>query len=110
MACVVAFAGCGGADRPEDVLKEFLEAAEAGDNERACKLLSDGERKFYEQVGSTCEKELSASPNPDVVDEIEAGRFKTERDRGRLIVRPDSGLGGYELVKEDGEWRVASSR
>ena len=106
-----ALAGCGGSedDAPVEALEQFLTAVEEGDEAKACGLLSTPYVEFIETAeGAPCEESLDVSPNAEVVKEIKAGRYELTRDRGRVIVRPKNGLGGYELEREEGKWRVVS--
>lgn len=101
--------GCGSGD-PEQVIKDFLTAWDAGDEQRACDLVSKQDEEFLAAIDETCESMLDSSnpPTPEVVDEIKRGKYEVERDRGRVFIRPQSGLSGFELVKEEGEWRVVN--
>lgn len=111
-AGILALAGCGGDaddDAPVATLEQYLTAVEQGDKAEACGLLSEGYLEFVERAESSpCEESLDVTPNPEVVEDIRAGRFEVTRDRHRAIVRPANGLGGYELTKEGDKWRVVN--
>lgn len=105
-------AGCGGNDAsesgsssPEDTVKSFFAAADAGDGDRACELMTDDSVKALELGGGSCGDSLSGDSG-DLPDDFEVGDASEDGDRATVEVSGDGDTIEVPLQKEDDEWKV----
>ncbi len=120
LVAVVAFAGCGGGDDPEEVratVRQFVEATNERDEDAFCGRLVT--REFLEQVtGATgddardaCKSQVRDLKRADV-DLIRIEEVSIDGDKATATTliqtqgqtRPQV----FRLEKEDGDWRMAS--
>lgn len=121
---VAAAAGCGssGGERDEDrirgVLNAFVEAGREEDSRRACDLLAAEQIEAVEEIGDgqSCAEVLggvlaaAGSRTTDV--EIEEVRVDGERATVDATLHAEGSpprIDTILLVKEDGEWKLASA-
>ncbi|MDP8943124.1 MAG: hypothetical protein M3N16_03260 [Actinomycetota bacterium] len=109
-ACLV-LGGCGASEeeRAETAVREYNAAFAKGDGKKACARLSRG---FKAQVPN-CDRFVSELSRADPSGE--PSRRLAEADyevtvRGDHATAENAELGSFELVKEDGEWRISSAR
>jgi hypothetical protein len=116
----VLLTGCGGSD-PDDAVRDYFDAVVARDGSRACAQLADGLRREIEQApavrnsGRSCGDvmELAAALNPGLkkgdVEELEIdveqeGDTAVARLRNPLVRSNES----IDLIKQDGDWKIAT--
>lgn len=119
-ALVLLAAGCGGSD-PDEVVRDYLEAVVERDGARACDQLAEGLREEIErapaarEAGRSCADvmELAAGLNPGLTTEdIDDVDVDVEQDGDEATARLENPLVGSEqtldLVREDGDWKIAT--
>ena len=127
LGVLLALAGCGGDDDRRDrqeagqVLTDSINAAHAGDEEKACALYTRAyvretlkENRGLRLTGSTCEelvralepvlKQLTPDPNPRVTGVEVAG----DRATGRMQIDTHFGPAAtkFTMTREDGDWKI----
>lgn len=117
---VMLLAACGGSD-PSDPVRDYLVAVVDQDGEQACEQFTDDLRSEIEnsaaarRSGRSCAEVmgLAAALNPELTtSDVEEVEIDVEEDGDEatatlinpLVDREET----IELVKEDGEWRIAS--
>lgn len=115
LACAAALAGCGGEKPPDEVIKEFYEASDKGDEAACGDLVTDAylRRRSGGETGDAariaCEAQLEALASTDI--RVRAIPFVRERgDRVDAVVELEAdGKGTRQkliLRRVDGELRV----
>ena len=117
---VIVLAACGDSD-PSEPVRDYLQAVVDQDGEQACEQLSEDLRSEIENSaaaqssGRGCAEvmELAAALNPSLTtSDVEEVEIDVEEDGDEatatlvnpLVEREET----IELVKEDGEWRIAT--
>ena len=115
----VALLACGGdgesQDSPEDVTEQFLTAIAEKDAEGACQLVSSDALDAIEAQGQgDCEEvvtQLSGEVTEDDRKQVDEATYEvTEEDENSATVtatRPDGDEETFQLVNEDGEWKIS---
>jgi hypothetical protein len=120
-ACCVALAGCGGGggsdeDQVREVVQSFVDAGNEKDPAAACELLARQQLRAVRKLGGSCPEvvagllEASNGGTSVTVDEV---RIEGNRATADVTVKAGGGSGpgrssSLLLVREDGEWRLAS--
>jgi hypothetical protein len=120
LSLALVLAGCGGGD-PSEPVRDYLLAIVDQNGEEACDQLSDELRSEIEDSpaaqagGRSCADVmvLAAGINPGLTeDQVEDVEIDVEEDGDEAtatLVNPLTGQDEtIELVKEDGEWRIAT--
>jgi hypothetical protein len=118
LGSALLLAACGGDDEPstgpDEVTKQFLVALSEQDGDAACALISEGGiEDVEEQAGESCEDAVSGEIG-EVSDEdrrqVEDATYEIDEESDDsasvTATRPDGDSETFELVTEDGEWRV----
>jgi len=118
--CCLALAGCGGGggseeDQVSEVVQSSVDAGNNRDPAAACELLARQQRRAVRKLGPSCPEvvagllEARKGTTSVTVDEV---RIKGDRATADVTVKQgDRGPGRSSsllLVREDGEWRLAS--
>ena len=122
LAAAVAIAGCGGPDEAdvEDVIRGWAKAANERDAEAFCNdyVTEDFAEGVSGATGDNareqCEKLFEVTQPGLKVEILDISRIEIDGDEATAIVRRQATGSGvvnqrFELRKEDGEFRVASS-
>ena len=110
-AVCAVLGGCGASDeeRAEEAVRQYNAAFAAGDGKKACSVLSAGfkaqlpECEVFVRELSTADRSRQASQRLAEADY----EVRVDGDRA-TAVNPE--LGSFELVKEDGDWKVSSAQ
>ena len=112
VAILLALAGgCGASEeeRVEEAVREYNAGFAEGDGKKACSRLSRG---FKAQIPN-CDRfvaELSkADPSGASSKRLAEAEYEVQIDGNRATAE-NAELGSFELVEEDGEWRISSAR
>ena len=120
LACLasLALAACGGGDEPstspEDATKTFLTALAEQDSAAACAVISSQGLDEFTQEDQNCEDAvggaLNAAGGTDP-QQVEDATFtvddQTEDTATVTATRSDGQEQSFDLVAEDGEWKIA---
>ena len=117
---VLLVVGCGGSD-PDEVVRDYFDAVVERDGDRACDQLAGDLREDIERApaaratGRTCADvmELAAGLNPGLTNEdVEDLDVEVEEDGDEAVATLQNPLVRNEetidLVKEDGDWKIAT--
>ena len=110
-AASLVFAGCGASDaeRAEEAVREYNAAFAEGNGKRACARLSRG---FKAQIPN-CDRFVAELSNADPSGESSRRLADADyevRVAGDRATAENAELGTFELVKEDGDWKISSAR
>lgn len=105
-------AGCGGDDAsesgsgsPEDAVKSFFAAADDGDGERACELMTDDSVSALELGGGSC-ADVMSEDSGDLPDDFEVGDTTEDGDTATVTVSGDGDEIEVPVQKDGDEWKV----
>lgn len=105
-------AGCGGDDAsesgsgsPEDAVSSFFAAADEGDGERACELMTEDSVSALELGGGSC-AEVMSEDSGDLPDDFEVGDTTEDGDTATVEVSGDGDTIEVPLQKDGDEWKV----
>ncbi len=109
-ATCLLLSGCGASEeeRAENAVREYNAAFADRDGKKACARLSRG---FKAQIPN-CDRfvtELSKADPPGASRRLAEADYEVHV-RGDRATAENAELGSFELVKEDGEWRISSAR
>ena len=110
-ALLLALAACGASEeeRVEEAVRDYNAGFAAGDGKKACARLS---RSFKAQLPN-CERFVGELSNADPSGESSKRLAEADYEvvvRGDRATAENAELGSFELVKEDGDWKLSSAR
>jgi hypothetical protein len=113
LVLVLGVGGCGSSGSsqsgPSDVVKQFYDAAGAGDGKTACPLLTAQERSKA-ATGTTCERglrTLGALLAPQLKG-LKVGKARVQGDRATVVVSTPRKTTTVELQRVGGKWVISS--
>jgi len=124
IAAALTLAACGGGDdtsstadassTPEGTTEAFLTAIANGDGEAACALASaDALKTIEDQEEGSCEDAVTSSAGDvsdedkqDVADATFEVTDETDTTATVTATKPDGQAQSFDLVLEDGEWKL----
>lgn len=117
LVAALALTACGGSDEPsagpDEVTETFLTALAEKDSAAACAVISEAGLEEFADQDQSCEDAVGAALGAGETDpqQVEDATFtvdeETEETATVTAVRSDGQEQTFELVNEDGEWKIA---
>ena len=111
-AALLGVGGCGGGDKPEDVVTDFYAAIGESDYGTVCDLLSDGAAQVTidEEGAESCEEAVEAlltrAGEQEALGQVDVGAATVEGETATVEVSRDGQTDTVNVIQEDSEWKV----